>query len=116
MAEFVVTFEPGTSPELAQVDVQNRLKKAEARMPQAALTQGLQVEQTSAGFLMIYALNYKDSSASRSTVELAIMQCVTSITRYVVFQVWASCSSSALKRQCGYGFSAEAGWLRTLDR
>ncbi|EOG5631669.1 efflux RND transporter permease subunit, partial [Pseudomonas aeruginosa] len=41
-AEIVVTFEPGTDPDLAQVDVQNRLKKAEARMPQAVLTQGLQ--------------------------------------------------------------------------
>ncbi len=37
-AEIVVTFEPGTDPDLAQVDVQNRLKKAEARMPQAVLT------------------------------------------------------------------------------
>jgi len=71
VAELIVTFEPGTSPELAQVDVQNRLKKAEARMPQAVLTQGLQVEQTSAGFLMIYALNYKDASANKSTIELA---------------------------------------------
>ncbi len=38
MAEVVVTFQPGTNPELAQVDVQNRLKKAEARLPQAVLT------------------------------------------------------------------------------
>ena len=38
--EVVVTFQPGVNPELAQVDVQNRLKKAESRLPQAVLTQG----------------------------------------------------------------------------
>jgi len=70
MAEVVVTFQPGTNPELAQVDVQNRLKKAEARMPQAVLTQGLEVEQTSAGFLLIYALNYKKGSQRTDTTAL----------------------------------------------
>ncbi|MEC4559930.1 efflux RND transporter permease subunit [Pseudomonas inefficax] len=56
VAEVMVTFEPGTDPDMAQVDVQNRLKQAEARMPQAVLTQGLKVEQASSGFLLIYAL------------------------------------------------------------
>ncbi|AGI24751.1 hydrophobe/amphiphile efflux-1 protein [Pseudomonas sp. ATCC 13867] len=70
MAEVVVTFQPGTNPELAQVDVQNRLKKAEARMPQAVLTQGLEVEQTSAGFLLIYALNYKEGAQRSDTTAL----------------------------------------------
>lgn len=69
-AEIVVTFEPGTDPDLAQVDVQNRLKKAEARMPQAVLTQGLQVEQTSAGFLLIYALSYKEDAQRSDTTAL----------------------------------------------
>ncbi len=69
-AEIVVTFEPGTDPDLAQVDVQNRLKKAEARMPQAVLTQGLQVEQTSAGFLLIYALSYKEGAQRSDTTAL----------------------------------------------
>ncbi|MDH4563764.1 efflux RND transporter permease subunit [Pseudomonas sp. BN411] len=70
IAEVVVTFQPGTDPQLAQVDVQNRLKKAEARMPQAVLSQGLQVEQTSAGFLLIYALNYKDGAEHADTTAL----------------------------------------------
>ncbi|HBO3329438.1 TPA: multidrug efflux RND transporter permease subunit [Pseudomonas aeruginosa] len=70
MAEVVVTFQPGTNPELAQVDVQNRLKKAEARLPQAVLTQGLEVEQTSAGFLVIYALSYKEGAQRTDTTAL----------------------------------------------
>ncbi|WP_341643778.1 efflux RND transporter permease subunit [Thauera sp. SDU_THAU2] len=58
-AEIVVTFAPGTDPDLAQVDVQNRLKKAEARLPGVVTQLGLQVDQASAGFLLIYALTYK---------------------------------------------------------
>jgi multidrug efflux pump len=69
-AEVVVTFQPGTDPQLAQVDVQNRLKKAEARLPQAVLTQGVQVEQSSAGFLLIYALNYKEGAEHADTTAL----------------------------------------------
>lgn len=60
VAEINVTFEPGTDPDLAQVDVQNRLKRAEARLPQPVLQQGLQVEQASSNFLLMYALTYKD--------------------------------------------------------
>ncbi|MDH4608110.1 efflux RND transporter permease subunit [Pseudomonas sp. BN102] len=70
IAEVVVTFQPGTDPQLAQVDVQNRLKKAEARMPQSVLTQGIQVEQTSAGFLLIYALSYKEGAERADTTAL----------------------------------------------
>ena len=58
-AELSVTFKPGTDPNLAQVDVQNRLKNAEVRMPSAVRQLGLQVEQANAGFLLIYALTFK---------------------------------------------------------
>ena len=71
IAEITVTFQPGTDPELAQVDVQNRLKKAEARMPQAVLTLGIQTEQATAGFLLIYALSYKDGGKHDDTTALA---------------------------------------------
>ncbi|MDH0649750.1 multidrug efflux RND transporter permease subunit [Pseudomonas sp. GD03858] len=67
VAEVMVTFEPGTDPDMAQVDVQNRLKKAEARMPQAVLTQGLKVEQASSGFLLIYALTSKQGDRGDTT-------------------------------------------------
>ena len=60
VAEINVTFQPGTDPDLAQVDVQNRLKRAETRLPQPVLQQGLQVEQASSNFLLMYALTYKE--------------------------------------------------------
>jgi len=60
-AEITVTFEPGTDPDFAQVDVQNRLSNAESSLPQAVVDQGIGVEQTSAGFLMVYALTYTEN-------------------------------------------------------
>lgn len=60
-ADITVTFKPGTDPDFAQVDVQNRLSNAEATLPQAVLDQGIEVEQTSAGFLMVYALTFEEN-------------------------------------------------------
>ncbi|MDH0521334.1 efflux RND transporter permease subunit [Achromobacter xylosoxidans] len=60
VAEITVTFEPGTDPDLAQVDVQNRIKRVESRLPQSVMKEGLQLEQASSSFLLIYALTYKE--------------------------------------------------------
>ncbi|MDC7815616.1 efflux RND transporter permease subunit [Pseudomonas sp. BLCC-B112] len=59
-ATITATFQPGTNPELAQVDVQNRLKAVEPRLPQAVTQQGLQVEKVSAGFLLLITLTSND--------------------------------------------------------
>ncbi|MFC0170516.1 multidrug efflux RND transporter permease subunit [Pseudoduganella danionis] len=56
-ASISVTFKPGTNPELAQVDVQNRLKAVESRLPQAVRQNGLSVESSSSSFLMIVSIN-----------------------------------------------------------
>nr|MBL8455939.1 multidrug efflux RND transporter permease subunit [Zoogloeaceae bacterium] len=71
IGEITVTFAPGADPDLAQVDVQNRIKKAEARLPAAVVQQGLQIEQASAGFLLIYSLTYKDDTDGKDVVGLA---------------------------------------------
>ena len=59
-ATITATFQPGTDPEMAQVDVQNRLKVIESRLPQAVTQQGLQVEKVSAGFLLLITLTSSD--------------------------------------------------------
>ncbi|VVO64740.1 Multidrug efflux pump subunit AcrB [Pseudomonas fluorescens] len=59
-ATIKATFQPGTNPEMAQVDVQNRLKVIESRLPQAVNQQGLQVEKVSAGFLLLITLTSSD--------------------------------------------------------
>src|SRR5690606_23457688 len=46
--QITVTFEPGTDPDLAQVDVQNRVSNVSAQLPSAVTQQGLRFEQTSA--------------------------------------------------------------------
>ncbi len=52
-----VSFEPGTSPDLAQVDVQNRLARASPRLPAAVTQQGVRVEKARANFLLFTMLS-----------------------------------------------------------
>jgi multidrug efflux pump len=67
-ASITLTFESGTDPDIAQVDVQNRLSRIEARLPEEVRRQGIQVNQASSGFLKIVALTSPDGS--RSALEL----------------------------------------------
>ena len=55
-AQITATFKPGTDAELAQVDVQNRIKSVEPRLPQAVRQNGLQVESANSGFLMMVGM------------------------------------------------------------
>ncbi|QDY44385.1 efflux RND transporter permease subunit [Candidatus Pantoea soli] len=50
------TFENGTDPELAQVDLQNKIKVIESRLPETVRQNGLNVEATSSSFLMVVGL------------------------------------------------------------
>jgi multidrug efflux pump len=59
-ATIKATFQPGTNPELAQVDVQNRLNAVESRLPQAVNQQGLKVDKVSNGFLLMISLTSSD--------------------------------------------------------
>ncbi len=51
-----VTFKTGTNPELAAVDVQNRLKRIEARLPQAVVQQGVTITRARSNLLMFVNL------------------------------------------------------------
>lgn len=59
-AQITVTFKPGTDINLAAVDVQNRLKRVEARLPQAVTQQGVQVAKSRSNFLMVVTLASTD--------------------------------------------------------
>lgn len=59
-ATVTATFRLGTNVEMAQVDVQNRLKSIEARLPQAVRQTGVTVESASSGFLLIVSLMSDD--------------------------------------------------------
>ncbi|WP_310593403.1 efflux RND transporter permease subunit [Pedomonas mirosovicensis] len=51
-----VTFESGTDIDVAQMEVQNRLSRIEARLPEEVRRQGIQVNQATSSFLLIVAL------------------------------------------------------------
>lgn len=55
-AQITATFKPGTDAELAQVDVQNRIKSVEPRLPQVVRQSGLQVESAASSFLMMVGM------------------------------------------------------------
>ena len=67
-AQISVSFQPGTDPQLATVDVQNLIKRVEAKLPAAVQAQGVQVTRSSSSFLLIASLVSADGSMS--SVEL----------------------------------------------
>jgi multidrug efflux pump len=63
-----VTFKKGTDPDTAQVQVQNKVSQAEARLPSAVTSQGITVTKSNADFLMIVALYDKTDKSSGSDI------------------------------------------------
>jgi multidrug efflux pump len=59
-----VTFKTGTNPELAAVDVQNRLKRIEARLPQAVVQQGVTITRARSNLLMFVNLRATSNSVT----------------------------------------------------
>ncbi len=59
-----VTFKTGTNPELAAVDVQNRLKRIEARLPQVVVQQGVNITRARSNLLMFVNLRATDDSVT----------------------------------------------------
>ncbi len=57
-----ITFKTGTNPELAAVDVQNRLKRIEARLPQPVVQQGVTITRARSNLLMFVNLRATDDS------------------------------------------------------
>ncbi|MGM4904250.1 multidrug efflux RND transporter permease subunit [Tardiphaga sp. 866_E4_N2_1] len=60
--EIIANFQPGTDTSQASVEVQNRLKRVEARLPRAVIQQGILVEEASAAVLNIITLRSTDNS------------------------------------------------------
>jgi multidrug efflux pump len=60
--EITANFVPGTETSAASVEVQNRLKRIEARLPRAVIQQGILVEEASSAVLQIITLRSTDNS------------------------------------------------------
>lgn len=63
-ASVTLTFEPGTNPDIAQVQVQNRMQTAMALLPQSIQQQGVRIRKSNNNFLLVIGLYSEDDSVS----------------------------------------------------
>ena len=63
-----LTFDAGTNPDIAQVQVQNKLQLAMPLLPQEVQQQGVRVTKSVRNFLMVLGFVSKDGSMSRNDI------------------------------------------------
>ncbi|PZQ52497.1 MAG: hydrophobe/amphiphile efflux-1 family RND transporter [Rhodovulum sulfidophilum] len=61
-----LTFETGTDPDIAQVQVQNKVSQATALLPDEVQRQGVTVQKASQGFLMVIGLTSNTGAADQA--------------------------------------------------
>ena len=97
-----VTFDISTDPDLAAVDIQNRLKKAETRLPAEVVQNGISVEKQAASKLMtitllssdpkfdeIYLSNYATLNVLDMLRRVPGVGSVSNVgSRYYAMQIW----------------------------
>jgi multidrug efflux pump len=86
----VVTFEPGTDPDIAQVNTQNRVNQALPQLPEIVAAQGVTTQKVSQAFMMV--VSFYSGDGSMSAVEL---------NNYVNLYIW-----DAVKRLPGANLSS----------
>jgi multidrug efflux pump len=64
-ASITLTFAPGTDPDIAQVQVQNKLQLATPLLPEAVQRAGVSVTKSNSGFLMVLAFVSTDNSMTK---------------------------------------------------
>ncbi|HET8597621.1 MAG TPA: efflux RND transporter permease subunit [Castellaniella sp.] len=112
-AQITVTFAPGTDPDMAQVDVQNRLSNVTAKLPAAVVQQGLKVDQSNSGFLMVVTVSSKDGSMDQTAladyITRNIQNPMSRIKGVGKFQLFASGRAMRVwvdpQKLVGYGLS-----------
>ncbi|NVZ22586.1 efflux RND transporter permease subunit [Pseudomonas costantinii] len=67
-ASINLTFGAGTDPDVAQMQVQNKLQQAESRLPQSVQSEGLTVTKGGSDFLMIAALTSENPSVTGTQI------------------------------------------------
>ncbi|BBD79967.1 efflux RND transporter permease subunit [Aerosticca soli] len=64
--QITLTFETGTDPDIAQVQVQNKVSLAQPRLPSQVTQQGIVVAKASAGFLGLIAIRSENPAIDRN--------------------------------------------------
>ncbi|QOW21036.1 MULTISPECIES: efflux RND transporter permease subunit [Lysobacteraceae] len=67
-ASITLTFDEGTDPDTAQVQVQNKLQAAMPLMPQEVQRQGVNVSKSSSGFLQVIGFVSEDGSMKKDDI------------------------------------------------
>ena len=100
----LVTFDIDTDPELAAVDIQNRVKKAESRLPAEVVQNGISVSKETASRLMtitiqsddpkfdeIYLSNYTTLNILDPLRRIPGVGSVSNVgSRYYAMQIWVA--------------------------
>jgi len=68
VASITVTFKAGTNPDIAQVQVQNKLQTVTALLPQIVQQSGLTVSKASSSFLLVAGIYSDDGKTSGSDI------------------------------------------------
>ena len=61
-AQVTLTFAPGTDPDIAEVQVQNKVQEAAPRLPDEVKTNGISVSKSTGGLFMVVAFTSEDGS------------------------------------------------------
>jgi HAE1 family hydrophobic/amphiphilic exporter-1/multidrug efflux pump len=67
-SQVTLTFDAGTDPDIAQVQVQNKLQLALPRLPMEVQRQGVRVTKTGSVFLLMIGLVSRDGSMTRNDI------------------------------------------------
>jgi multidrug efflux pump len=67
-ASITLTFESGTDPDIAQVQVQNKLQLVTPLLPQIVQLQGINVSKSGAGFLMVVGFVSEDGGMGEDDI------------------------------------------------
>ncbi|WP_349999130.1 multidrug efflux RND transporter permease subunit [Stenotrophomonas lacuserhaii] len=80
--EITLTFETGTDPDIAQVQVQNKVSLAEARLPAEVVSQGVTVAKAGAGFMMMVGLTSDNPRIDRNQLnDIAASRVIDQVAR-----------------------------------
>ncbi|MFV0303731.1 MAG: efflux RND transporter permease subunit [Paracoccus sp. (in: a-proteobacteria)] len=76
-----LTFQTGTDPDIAQVQVQNKLSQATSLLPEPVQRQGVTVEKSTSGFLMVIGLIGDDNYDQTDLADYMVTNLVDDLSR-----------------------------------
>ena len=78
----IITFKAGTNPDIAQVQVQNKLQRATAMLPQEVQRQGITVAKSSSSFLIVFSfISTDDTMASQDISDYVVANVLEPVSR-----------------------------------